>query len=112
MASVHGTYRRVEETGPALDLVARWTAAHGVRPCLWFLDAPVSNCGKLAQMIRETDPTWTAEVVADPDAVLREPGPVVATADAGILDRCGPWVNLARAIVENGVPGAFLADLM
>lgn len=63
-------------------------------------------------MIRETDSTWRAEVVPDPDALLREPGSVIATADAGILDRCGAWVNLAREIVEAEVPGAFVAKLV
>ena len=30
----------------------------------------------------------------------RQPGDPIATADAGILDRCGPWINLARLLVE------------
>ena len=62
-------------------------------------------------MIRATHPSWTAEVVANPDAILTQPGAVVATADAAVLDRCGAWMNLARALVEAHVPGAFLVDL-
>ncbi len=111
LASVHGSYRRVEETRPALALAARWLAAWGAGPCAWLLDAPVSNSGRLAAMIRETDPEWSAEVVPDPDALLVQPGGVVATADAGILDRCGEWVSLARHVVEEAVPGAFVVDL-
>ena len=109
LASVHGTYRRVEETQPALDLAARWLREWDIGPCTWYLDAPVSNSGRLAAMIR--DMGWEAEVVPDPDAVLAIPGDVIATADAGILDRCGPWVNLARLLVEAGVPGAFVVEL-
>jgi hypothetical protein len=111
MASVHGTYRKVEETRPALDLAARWLAEWGVGPCTWLLDAPVSNSGRLAAMIRTVGPEWSADVVTDPDAMLVAPGAVVATADAGVLDRCGEWVSLARALVEVGVPGAFVVDL-
>ena len=111
LASVHGTYRRVEETQPALLLAARWLGAWGIGPCLWLLDAPVSNSGRLAAMIRATDPTWDAEVVPDPDPILARPGPVVATADSAILDRADAWVNLARALVAAGVPGAFVVDL-
>jgi len=111
VASMHGTYRRVEETRPALELAALWLGEWGVGPCTWLLDAPVSNSGRLAAMIRATAPGWSAEVVPDPDALLTRPGPVVATADAGVLDRCGPWVSLARALVEAGVPGAFVVDL-
>jgi hypothetical protein len=108
LASVHGTYRRVEETQPALELAARWFKEWDVGPCTWFLDAPVSNSGRLAAMIREMG--WDAEVVSDPDKSLATPGDPIATADAGILDRCGSWVNLARLLVER-VLGAFVVDL-
>ena len=81
----------------------------GVGPCTWLLDAPVSNSGRLAEMIRALG--WAAEVVPDPDPLLIRPGDAVATADAGVLDRCGPWVNLARLLVEAGVPGASVLDL-
>jgi len=111
LASVHGTYRKVEETRPALELATRRLAAWGVGPRTWLLDAPVSNSGRLAAMIREIDPEARAEVVADPDPLLALPGPPVATADSGVLDRCGPWINLARLLVEAEVPGAFLVDL-
>jgi len=111
LAGVHGTYRRVEETLPALELAARWLGEWGVGPCLWLLDAPVSNSGRLAAMIRSVSSNWSAEVVADPDPILAAPGDPVVTADSGVLDRCGAWVNLARDIVETGAPGAFVADL-
>ena len=76
-----------------------------------YLDAPVSNSGRLAAMIREIDPSWTALVVPDPDPILASPGDPVATADAEILDRCGPWFNLARALVEAAAPHAFVLEL-
>ncbi|MDR3619564.1 MAG: DUF434 domain-containing protein [Paludisphaera borealis] len=111
LASVYGTYRRVEETRPALDLAARWLAAWGIGPCTWLLDAPVSNSGRLAAMIRAKAPTWRAEVVPDPDPLLAHPGDPIATADAAVLDRCDSWFNLARALVEAAAPGAFVVDL-
>ena len=39
------------------------------------------------------------------------PQAVVATADSGILDRCGPWLNLARETVDRHVPGAQVVRL-
>ncbi len=111
LAGMHGTYRKVVETRPALDLVAFWMRQCGIGPCLWLLDAPVSNSGRLAAMIRETDESWEAQVVPDPDPVLIQEGDPVATADSGVLDRCGRWVNLSREIVEAAVPGAFVVDL-
>ncbi len=111
LAGVHGTYRKVEETRPALELAAHCFEGWGVGPCTWFLDAPVSNSGRLAALICTVNPGWMAEVVPDPDVLLSIPGETVATADREILDRCGPWVNLARALVEVAVPTAFVADL-
>jgi hypothetical protein len=111
LASVHGTYRRVEETRPALELAARCLAEWGAGPCTWFLDAPVSNSGRLAAMVRATSPSWSAEVVPNPDAVLVQSGDLVVSADSLILDRCGEWVNLAHALVEAGVPDAFVVNL-
>jgi hypothetical protein len=111
LASVHGTYRKVEETQPALELAARLLAEWGAGPCAWLLDSPVSNSGRLAAMIRAVNPDWSAEVVQNPDTLLSQPGDLVVSADSLILDRCGEWVNLARALVEAGVPGAFVIDL-
>jgi len=111
LASVHGTYRRVEETRPALELAARRLADWGIGPCTWLLDSPVSNSGRLAAMIRRADPSWHAEVVPDPDPILAAPGDPIATADSAILDRAGPWLNLARVLVEAEVPDAFLVEL-
>jgi hypothetical protein len=111
MASVHGTYRRVAETRPALDLAAKWLTEWGVGPCMWLLDSPVSNSGRLVEMIRATATSWSAEVVPDPDAILAAPGSVTVTADAGVLDRCGEWMSLARILVEVGIPNAFVVEL-
>ncbi len=57
LASVHGTYRRVAETEPALRRAAAWLAEHEIGPCTWLLDAPVSNSGRVATLIRAVDPT-------------------------------------------------------
>jgi hypothetical protein len=111
MASVHGTYRRVEETRPAIELAAKWLAEWRVGPSTWLLDAPVSNSGRLAAMLRAAESGWSADVVPDPDALLISSTAIAVTADAGVLDRCGEWVNLARAFVEAGIPDAFVIDL-
>src|SRR5262249_11806265 len=55
IASVHGTWRRSESTQQAIALVARSLPASGVA---WVLDAPVSNSGRLAQLLREQGPGW------------------------------------------------------
>jgi hypothetical protein len=114
LMGVHGTYRRVEETEPAIVVVGEWLERHGARSCRWWLDRPVSNSGRLKIMLlvlaTERGWDWQVELVLNPDTVLAESGALIATADAGILDRGPRWLNLAREMVTD-VGGAQLVDL-
>jgi hypothetical protein len=116
IAGVHGTYRRVEETLPALQKVGAYLRERNVARCVWYLDAPVSNSGRLKAIIettaREAGWDWSVEVVPNPDADLSAAqDTIVATADGVILDRCGRWVSLAREVVRTAVPDAKVVDL-
>lgn len=115
LAGVHGTYRKVEETLPALRLLGESLARLGVGPCHWLLDRPVSNSGRLAveigRLAEERGWDWSVELVFNPDPVLAASQDVVVTADSAILDLCGGWLNLARNTVEAYVPGARIVDL-
>ena len=119
IAAVHGTYRHVEETVPALQRVGEVAARElRVARCVWLLDAPVSNSGRLKGTIeavaRERGWDWSVRVVPDPDEVLTEPADddgFVATADAEVLDRCPRWVALSREVVRSAVPSARVIDL-
>lgn len=113
IASVHGTYRGVEETQPAIDLVGDVLTEHGVRVVRVVLDSPVSNTRKLAGIIRNAwQGSFDVEVLLEHDAdkALLASGGVVASADGGVLDKCVGWVNLARRVVER-VPAAWVVDL-
>ncbi len=115
MASMHGSYRKVAETRPALKLIGQAMAELGVGQCVWLLDRPVSNSGRLKQIIEDVAAAhgwhWRVELVADPDPILAESDQIVATADSQILNRAAAWLNLARLIVEAHVPEANLVDL-
>jgi hypothetical protein len=50
-------------------------------------------------------------LVASPDRALIDAHGIVATADSGVLDRCGRWFNLAREVVAAAVPRAWIVDL-
>jgi len=114
MASMHGSYRKVDETQPALELIGQTLAGFGVSEALWLLDRPVSNSGRLKKIIEdlaaERGWTWQVELVHDPDAELAQSDAIVATADSGILDLCGTWFNLARETVERHVARAWILD--
>ena len=115
MAAMHGSYRKVSETLPALDLIGRALSSLGVSQCTWYLDRPVSNSGRLKQIIlsmaTENGWPWAVELVADPDAILSDSDCTVATADSGILDRCNTWLNLAQKVVSENVADAWVVKL-
>ncbi len=113
LASVHGTYRRVVETEPALTCLTH--ELRSVPRCRWLLDQPVSNSGKLATLIRAEAERcaldWSVELVPDPDQLLKQTSVPIASADSAVLDACGPWVNLARQVIDARVPTAWVVDL-
>ena len=115
MASMHGSYRKVMETRPALELLGETTVALGVSACLWYLDRPVSNSGRLktimAELAAERGWNWSIELVPNPDAVLWQSDQIVATADSVILDRCHLWFNFGRETVVRRVPRARVIEL-
>jgi hypothetical protein len=53
LASIHGTYRKVTETIPAVELIGNFLRQNGIDRALWLLDSPVSNSGRLKTLIRE-----------------------------------------------------------
>ena len=115
MASMHGTWRRVEETIPAIELIGRFLATTGARDCHWYLDRPVSNSGRLKQILLHSSAEkgwrWEVELVDDPDRILAAATLPIATADSAILDQSARWVNLAAEVIRAGVPQSRVIDL-
>lgn len=118
IASVHGTYRKVLETEPAVQLLTEALLEWKIPRVRLLLDAPVSNSGRLAEVVREAwrrtsgEPRdWQALLVRDADEELLRSGQVVASADGAVLDGAAASVNVAFDVVERRVPGAFWVDL-
>lgn len=133
MASMHGSYRKVAETRPALELLGRTLAAAEAAECLWLLDRPVSNSGRLKGIMDELAAghawPWRVELVPNPDVLLANPADwatsntmgelsqttprpvIVATADSAVLDRCPAWYNLAREAICECIPLARVVEL-
>jgi hypothetical protein len=115
IAGVHGTYRKVAETLPAIEHIGRTLARLGVVAARWLLDRPVSNSGRIRAMLMHAaeshDWRWTVELHNSPDAILRSATDIVATADSAILDRCERWFNLARTAIEAECSEAHIIDL-
>jgi hypothetical protein len=115
LASIHGTYRKVTETIPAIELIGEFLQDKSVNESLWLLDSPVSNSGRLKKLIGELAQKkgWKLDVklLPSPDAELIKTDNVVVSSDSVVLDRCKKWVNLARAIIEEKLLDTWLVDL-
>ena len=115
IAGMHGSYRRVAETLPIIEATGRATERWQVAGLHWYLDAPVSNSGRLAALLREVATEhgwpWQVEVVRDPDPLLVAATDIVASADGEVIDRAARWCSLARHIIEAEIPEAWVVDL-
>jgi hypothetical protein len=115
MASMHGTYRTVEETIPAICILGELTTEWSAGTCHWLLDQPVSNSGRLKTLLRDVATkhgwNWEAELSLSPDRVLCRKDQIIATADSHILDCALRWLNLARLAIESRIARAWIVDL-
>jgi len=103
MASVHGSYRRVEETLPALHAIGRTLECLGVVSAHWFFDSPVSNSARLKTLVEKEAAdagwTWEASLEHNPDKTLVAGTDIVITGDSWVLDRASRWFNLMDALL-------------
>jgi hypothetical protein len=115
LASVHGTYRRVDESAPALELLARALAASQVRHVHVFLDRPVSNSGRVQSMFREA--FTQAGLVADyalserVDQQIVRVGPLVASSDSWVLDHAVSWIDLPAWVAQQNQLSLWSLDM-
>lgn len=114
LAGLRGTYGIVDKTQVALAWIGRALGMLGVPSAKFFLDAPVSNSGRLGQLILEEAAEWSVPVevllVKNADVAL-EGAEGVVTGDSVILDECRSWLNLGRWIIEKWIPEAWIVDL-
>jgi hypothetical protein len=115
LASIHGTYRKVTETIPAVHLIGEFLDEISTVKALWLLDRPVSNSGRLKTLIGElaqkNNWDWEIELLLSPDAELIKTDLAVASSDSVVLDRCKRWANLATEIIQKKLTSAKVIDL-
>ena len=114
IAGIHGSYRKVVETLPALRVIGETLSGLGAAECMWYLDAPVSNSGSLASTMRKEAGQhqwpWTVDVDQNPDRILEASPEIVVTSDSIVLDRAQQWFNLVPAIIAK-LGNVEIADL-
>jgi hypothetical protein len=111
---MHGNWRKVEETEAAINLIGKTLDKMHIADVTWLLDKPVSNSGRLAGIIRELAASrgaaWRVELIDDVDGALDASVGLVVSADSVVIDGAKGWENLARGIVRDELPGAWLID--
>jgi hypothetical protein len=114
IASIHGTYRLVHETQQAIELVGNVLQAFAPASVLWLFDRPISNSGRLAEMVRSIAGAhgwkWQAELIDNPDQAILHSGKIAITSDSAILDGKVQWVNLGAYLITNHFHDSWLID--
>ncbi|MDE6589426.1 MAG: DUF434 domain-containing protein [Oscillospiraceae bacterium] len=114
LAGLRGTYRIVDKTVKAVELLLARFEELGVKRALFYLDQQVSNSGRLRALLldkaNEHEVDVQVELHPSVDGLLSRMEQVV-TADAIILDKCGSWYNLNRSLIESAVPDAWILCL-
>ena len=115
LASIHGTYRKVSETIPAIELAGSTLSGLCAGHCLWLFDSPVSNSGRLKtimyEVVGENRWEWDVKLSQNPDKELIETDRIVVTSDSDVLDKCGRWSNLAEYVIEHSISSTKMVDL-
>jgi hypothetical protein len=115
IAGIHGTYRTVEETIPAFELIADTLNRLEVAHVLWLFDSPVSNSGKLKTLVYElagkNDWPWDVELLTNPDTEMIATDKIIVTADSDVLDKCTHFSNLTAYIIDKLETSANIIDL-
>ncbi len=114
LASVHGTYRQVSETRSVIELIGRTFTEFEPASVQWIFDKPVSNSGRLVQLIRKIAAThnwnWNATLLEDPDRYITVSEKIAITSDSVILDEVAQWLNLTEYLLEQNFSDAWLID--
>lgn len=119
LASVHGSYRTVQETDKALELIL--DQLERLRPPRvdFYLDRPVSNSGRLKTRLASLlgnrtsgdAPPCNIELAPSPDRILRDYDGIVVTTDRAVLACCDRTLNLERTIIGERLRNAWVLDL-
>lgn len=115
LAGIHGNYRKVEETVPAIERIGNFLAKYHCGQVTWLIDQPVSNSGRLKTLLAEVAKAnnweWHIELMNSPDSKLESASSPVVTTDGPVLNNVKLWVNLGGHMVDLEKLQAKIVDL-
>ena len=102
LAGLRGTYRIIDKTQVAINAMFDWLMEHEVQIANIYLDAPVSNSGRLKTLIFELTEKLPIQVniyvINNVDQTLSKLDYVISS-DSMILNQCKGWINMNREII-------------
>jgi hypothetical protein len=115
IANIHGSYSLRAETEHAVELAAKTLKEARIQEALWLFDRPVSNSGRVAELVNETarklSVPMEAHTANEVDNRIRACTGIAVTADSEILSGGVAWFDLAGWIIQKEVKEAALVDL-
>ena len=103
LAGLRGTYRIIDQTKEAIMRILQQLDVLKIENACFYLDAPVSNSGRLSSLIMECADKYNVsvktQVINDVDRVLEQLAGVIS-GDAIILNNCVSWLNMMPLIIE------------
>lgn len=114
LAGLRGTYRIVDKTQKAVDLLLKRLQLMEVKHALFYLDQQVSNSGRLRALLLERSMEYATQVDVElhtqVDSQLSGLEHVV-TSDAIILDKCKNWYNFNARLIGEEIPDAWIFQI-
>lgn len=114
LAGLRGTYKLIDKTDRAIDLIGQELEKLKVSKAVFYLDKPVSNSGRLKMKIIELldkyDFAVEVELVDNADKMLEGLDNVISS-DAIVIDKCSSWINLNRSIIDNNIEKLNIKEL-
>ena len=102
LAGLRGTYRIIDKTQKAVGLLLGQLELMGISEACFYLDAPVSNSGRLSALILQCAKDYSVsvrtQIIPGVDRILEQLEGVIS-GDAIILNRCISWLNIMPQIV-------------
>lgn len=103
LAGLRGTYRLIDKTQTAIDIIGQKLCKMKIKKCVFFLDKPVSNSGqlkaKIFEVLEKYDFETDVQIVNDADQALVSLENVISS-DAMVIERSASWINLVKSISD------------
>lgn len=116
IAGLSRSYHKVQETPQAIQIIGQYLAKINNNTIKWYLDAPVSNSGRLKALLsdkaKENNWQWEISLINDVDKFLAASDALVITSDSWILGRVKNWTNFSAYLIKYYIKNANLINVV